>query len=110
MLAEFELNGYGADQVTMQPGFRMQYRGQLNDLEIESPLRHVQTAADWDRLAEAFDATYGRVCAPSAFGCHDENIISAQFQSRRSPGSTKIPGRRPLATSTPQNKASRPTA
>ncbi len=66
VLAEFELNGYAADQVTLQPGFRMQYRGQLNDLEIESPLKHVQTAADWDKLAETFDATYGRVYAASA--------------------------------------------
>jgi len=66
VLAEFELNGYNANQVTLQPGFRMQYRGQLNDLEIESPLKSVQTTADWDQLAQAFNDTYGRVYAAAA--------------------------------------------
>lgn len=66
VLAEFELNGYSADKVTLQPGFRMQYRGQLNDLEIESPLKHIDTTADWNKLAQAFDDTYGRVYAAAA--------------------------------------------
>lgn len=66
VLAEFELNGYSADKVTLQPGFRMQYRGQLNDLEIESPLKRVETTADWNKLAEAFNDTYGRVYAAAA--------------------------------------------
>ena len=66
VLAEFELNGYNANQVTLQPGFRMQYRGQLNDLKIESPLKSVQTTADWDQLANAFNDTYGRVYAAAA--------------------------------------------
>lgn len=51
VLAEFELNGYNANQVTLQPGFRMQYRGQLNDLEIESPLKSVQTRRSPSRRA-----------------------------------------------------------
>ncbi|GAA0310301.1 hydantoinase/oxoprolinase family protein [Rhodovulum strictum] len=66
VLEEFELNGYTRDQVTLQPGFRMQYRGQLNDLEIESPIHTARTAADWDRLVAAFNDTYGRVYAASA--------------------------------------------
>lgn len=66
VLEEFKLNGYSADQVTLQPGYRMQYRGQLNDLEIESPLPAARTAADWDKLSDAFNATYGRVYAASA--------------------------------------------
>lgn len=44
----------------------MQYRGQLNDLEIESPIAAADTAEDWDRLVEAFNETYGRVYAASA--------------------------------------------
>lgn len=66
VLEEFALNGYSADQVTLQPGFRMQYRGQLNDLEIESPIDTAVTAGDWDSLVEAFNDTYGRVYAASA--------------------------------------------
>jgi acetone carboxylase beta subunit len=66
MLEEFELNGYDASQVQLQPGYRMQYRGQLNDLEIESPLVAAHTYRDWEVLVDAFNATYGRVYAASA--------------------------------------------
>ncbi|MBC56587.1 MAG: acetone carboxylase subunit beta [Confluentimicrobium sp.] len=66
VLEEFEINGYSADKVELQPGFRMQYRGQLNDLEIESPIMQAHTAGDWDSLVEAFNATYGRVYSASA--------------------------------------------
>jgi len=66
VLEEFKLNGYSADQVRLQPGYRMQYRGQLNDLEIESPLPSATTAEDWEQLVDAFNATYGRVYAASA--------------------------------------------
>lgn len=66
VLEEFELNGYTRDQVKLQPGFRMQYRGQLNDLEIESPIPAAKTAEDWDKLVAAFNDTYGRVYAASA--------------------------------------------
>jgi acetone carboxylase beta subunit len=66
VLEEFKLNGYDADQVKLQPGYRMQYRGQLNDLEIESPLPVVATAEDWERIVDAFNTTYGRVYAASA--------------------------------------------
>lgn len=66
VLEEFEINGYTRDQVTLQPGYRMQYRGQLNDLEIDSPIRHAGNAGDWDKLVDAFNDTYGRVYAASA--------------------------------------------
>lgn len=66
VLEEFERNGYAADKVALQPGFRMQYRGQLNDLEIESPIGSAGNADDWDRLVDTFNDTYGRVYAASA--------------------------------------------
>lgn len=66
VLEEFEINGYAADKVQLQPGYRMQYRGQLNDLEIESPIMEAHSAEDWDQLVEAFNDTYGRVYAASA--------------------------------------------
>ncbi|MFS8639270.1 MAG: hydantoinase/oxoprolinase family protein [Symbiobacteriaceae bacterium] len=66
VIGEFLLNGFKPEDVTLRPGFRMQYRGQLNDLEIESPLLAVSSARDWDRLVEAFENTYARVYAKSA--------------------------------------------
>ncbi|MFB9952410.1 hydantoinase/oxoprolinase family protein [Rhizobium puerariae] len=66
VLEEFRLNGYDADKVSLQPGYRMQYRGQLNDLEIESPIQSASTAEDWDKMVDAYNATYGRVYSESA--------------------------------------------
>jgi len=66
VLEEFKINGYSADQVTLQPGYRMQYRGQLNDLEIDSPIKTASTEADWLALEDTFNNTYGRVYSESA--------------------------------------------
>jgi len=54
------------EDVLLIPGYKMQYMGQLNDLEIVSPVTSAATAADWDRIVEAYEATYGRVYARSA--------------------------------------------
>ena len=50
----------------LKPGFTMQYLGQLNDLEIDSPLSAVASVADWERIVETFDETYARVYARAA--------------------------------------------
>ncbi|HEY5512006.1 MAG TPA: hypothetical protein VIK40_00040, partial [Geomonas sp.] len=66
VIEEFVINGYKPEDVMLQPGYRMQYMGQLNDLEINSPITSAQTAADWEKLVVAFDETYARVYASSA--------------------------------------------
>lgn len=66
VIEEFRVNGFAPEQVRLKPGYRMQYRGQLNDLEIESPIAAAHAAEDWDSMVQAFDDTYGRVYANSA--------------------------------------------
>ncbi len=66
VVEEFEINGFKRNEVILQPGFRMQYMGQLNDLEITSPITMAATAKDWDRMVEAYEETYARVYASSA--------------------------------------------
>lgn len=66
VVEEFRLNGFDANEVQLKPGFRMQYQGQLNDLEIESPLAKVSTGDDWAKLCSAFEDVYGRVYATAA--------------------------------------------
>lgn len=66
VLEEFRINGFAPDQVTLTPGYRMQYLGQLNDLEMDSPLKSVSKAAEWDNLVATFDETYARVYADAA--------------------------------------------
>lgn len=66
VIDEFVINGFKPEDVLLRPGYRMQYMGQLNDLEIDSPLSSASTAADWDKLVDAFDETYARVYASAA--------------------------------------------
>ncbi|MEN2975870.1 hydantoinase/oxoprolinase family protein [Tistrella bauzanensis] len=66
VIEEFAINGFKPEDVLLSPGYRMQYLGQLNDLEIISPITTAQTPADWDKLVDAFDETYARVYASAA--------------------------------------------
>ncbi|HKJ94986.1 MAG TPA: hydantoinase/oxoprolinase family protein, partial [Gammaproteobacteria bacterium] len=66
VIEEFRINGFSREHVRLKPGYRMQYRGQLNDLEIDSPIASANTAEDWDKLVDAFNEQYGRVYANSA--------------------------------------------
>lgn len=63
---EFEKNGFPSTEVDLRLYYRMQYQGQLNDLEIESPLTSVATVEDWEQLTAAFEDTYSRVYAKAA--------------------------------------------
>ncbi|WP_338878988.1 hydantoinase/oxoprolinase family protein [Achromobacter veterisilvae] len=66
VIEEFRINGFKPEDVILRPGYRMQYMGQLNDLEIDSPSAGAGSADDWDRIVGAFEDTYGRVYASSA--------------------------------------------
>mgnify|MGYP001809675116 CR=1 FL=1 len=66
VVEEFVINGFAPEDVILRPGYRMQYMGQLNDLEIDSPVGSAGTADDWDRIVDAFEDTYARVYASSA--------------------------------------------
>ena len=64
--AEFAKSGKTEDQVTFRCFVRMQYYGQLNDIEIYSPAQQLRDAGDVDRLIEAFEDAYGKMYARSA--------------------------------------------
>jgi N-methylhydantoinase A/oxoprolinase/acetone carboxylase beta subunit len=64
--AEFAKSGKDADEVTFRCFVRMQYYGQLNDIEIYSPAQHLTDAGDVDALIAAFEDAYGKVYARSA--------------------------------------------
>lgn len=66
VIEEFIINGFKPEDVLLRPGYRMQFMGQLNDLEINSPITSASTLADWDKMVHAFDETYARVYASSA--------------------------------------------
>ncbi len=66
VVEEFKINGFDAKDVILRPGFRMQYMGQLNDLEIVSPIHSAASEGDWDKMVETFEETYSRVYASAA--------------------------------------------
>jgi acetone carboxylase beta subunit len=66
VIEEFVINGFKPEDVLLRPGYRMQFMGQLNDLEINSPITSASTLDDWDKMVKAFNDTYARVYASSA--------------------------------------------
>ncbi|MBC2716023.1 MAG: hydantoinase/oxoprolinase family protein [Desulfobacteraceae bacterium] len=66
IVAEFEKTTHGSESIEYKTFFRIQYMGQLNDLEIRSPSDRLETARDLDDLLQSFEETYGRVYARAA--------------------------------------------
>jgi N-methylhydantoinase A/acetone carboxylase beta subunit len=64
--AEFAKSGKGEGEVAFRCLVRMQYYGQLNDIEIYSPAQHLRDAGEVDALIAAFEEAYGKVYARSA--------------------------------------------
>jgi N-methylhydantoinase A/oxoprolinase/acetone carboxylase beta subunit len=64
--AEFEKSGYEAGEVEFVRAVRMQYYGQLNDIEIESPSPDISSVDRIEELIAAFEAAYGKLYARSA--------------------------------------------
>lgn len=63
---EFKKNDYSPEEVDFKLLYRMQYQGQLNDLEIEAPISAFKSIDDWETLIQTFEETYSRVYAKSA--------------------------------------------
>jgi acetone carboxylase, beta subunit len=63
---EFRKSGIAEEEVTFRNFVRMQYMGQLNDLEILSPHQELEEASQVDDLIAAFEDAYGKLYARSA--------------------------------------------
>jgi acetone carboxylase, beta subunit len=63
---EFAKSGIGPEQIAFTHAVRMQYYGQLNDIEIVSPHDTIEEATEVDDLIEVFEEAYGKVFARSA--------------------------------------------
>ncbi len=63
---EFAKSGIDREQVEWTHSVRMQYYGQLNDIEIVSPQMELEEAEQLDQLIAEFEQAYGKVFARSA--------------------------------------------
>ena len=63
---EFAKSGFDREAIEFTHIVRMQYYGQLNDIEIVSPKLELSDDADLDALIDAFEDAYAKVYARSA--------------------------------------------
>jgi N-methylhydantoinase A/acetone carboxylase beta subunit len=63
---EFAKSSYSPEQIEYRVGVRMQYYGQLIDIEVEAPKDSIETIEDIEALVEAFERTYTRLYARAA--------------------------------------------
>jgi acetone carboxylase, beta subunit len=63
---EFAKSGIDRDEIEFTHAVRMQYYGQLNDIEIVSPHMELEDAGQLDDLIAEFERAYGKVYARSA--------------------------------------------
>jgi N-methylhydantoinase A/acetone carboxylase beta subunit len=63
---EFAKSGIAADQIEFTHSVRMQYYGQLNDIEIVSPHMEMDEGEHVDALIAEFESAYAKVYARSA--------------------------------------------
>jgi acetone carboxylase, beta subunit len=64
--AEFAKSGHDPGDVSFQHVVRMQYYGQLIDIEIDAPRPAIETIDDVRELMQAFERTYTRMYARAA--------------------------------------------
>jgi acetone carboxylase, beta subunit len=63
---EFKKSDYDADEVTFSNLVRMQYYGQLIDIEVDAPTAEIDSIDDVKALTDAFEETYTRMYARAA--------------------------------------------
>lgn len=64
--AEFAKSDVDRDRIRFRHSVRMQYYGQLNDIEIASPRMEMEEGEHVDELIDAFEQAYAKVYARSA--------------------------------------------
>jgi N-methylhydantoinase A/acetone carboxylase beta subunit len=64
--AEFAKSNVDSSNITFVHGLRMQYLGQLNDIEVKSDLKRLESDADVAATVDLFEEAYARVYARSA--------------------------------------------
>jgi N-methylhydantoinase A/acetone carboxylase beta subunit len=107
VVAEFEKSGVAEAEIEFRNYVRMQYYGQLNDLEIYSPHQSLSEGDHVDDLIDAFSDAYGKLYARSArspeLGYLITNVIvtgSAEVEKPALPDEEEV-------DSTPEPKGSR---
>ncbi|MDQ6915053.1 MAG: hydantoinase/oxoprolinase family protein [Actinomycetota bacterium] len=109
VVEEFGKSGVGEEQISFRQYVRMQYYGQLNDLEIESPHESLETGEQVDDMIAAFEDAYGKLYARSArspeLGYLVTNVIVTGSVPVEKPA---LPDEAEAGGGAPEPKATRP--
>jgi N-methylhydantoinase A/oxoprolinase/acetone carboxylase beta subunit len=105
---EQELLNQGLDlvKVVFKPAARMQYRGQLDDLELAMPA-YPMTGKDLEKLCETFNDLYGKIFPASARSPELGYLITRCVAHGVYPTRRPILRKHRLSTLTPDEKASK---
>ncbi len=106
VVQEFAKSGIGHESIRFTHAVRMQYYGQLNDIEFVSPHPALQDSAQVDDLIETFEQAYAKMYASSArspeFGYLVTHVIvhgTVDVEKPALPQMPEQPGRPPLKAS-----------
>ena len=105
---EFEKSGIGRESIRFTHAVRMQYYGQLNDIEFVSPHAALQDASHVDDLIATFEDAYAKMFASSArspeFGYLVTHAIvhgTVDVEKPALPQLPEVPGKPPVKTVRP---------
>ena len=106
--AEFAKSGIEREGIRFTHAVRMQYYGQLNDIELVSPHEEIAGASHMDDLIETFEQAYAKMYASSArspeFGYLITHAIvhgTAEVEKPALPQLSEQPGKPPLKATRP---------
>jgi acetone carboxylase, beta subunit len=105
---EFSKSGIGREQISFTHTVRMQYHGQLNDIEFVSPHAALQDARQVDDLIAAFEEAYAKVYASSARSPDLGYLVTHAIVHGRAPVEKPVLPQLPQTPGTPPLKARRP--
>ena len=60
-IRELKEEGFSKEQITLEQIAYIRYTGQMEDLEVTSPVSRIKTGSDMDKLIDAFEALYSKV-------------------------------------------------
>ncbi len=66
IIDEFAKSGVGEEMIEFRIGFRIQYMGQLRDIEVKTDCEWLDGAESMDEVLASFEELYGKVYARSA--------------------------------------------
>ena len=106
--AEFQKSGESPDAVTFTHMVRMQYYGQLVDIEVDSPAAELSSAEDAQALCDAFEQTYTRMYARAASSPELGYLVAQAIVKGSVPAEQPRLPELPAAEGSPPVKATRP--